>query len=87
MLKDYGKTYHSSKDYRNSTSIKVLNSDEITAVSGGISQSTQIGAQMGLIGSGVGLYAAGIALAPFGAALFIGTSLALTGSYLYHNWP
>ncbi|WP_156824232.1 hypothetical protein [Salinimonas chungwhensis] len=71
----------------NSISFKVLDDDGVAAVSGGISQSTQIASQMAFVGSGIGLYAAGIALAPFGAALFVGTSLALTGSYLYHNWP
>ncbi|QCZ95017.1 hypothetical protein [Salinimonas iocasae] len=87
MLKDYSETNHTSEDNKNGSSVIVLNSDEMAAVNGGISQSTQIGAQMGFVGAGVGLYAAGAVLAPFGAALFIGTSLALTGSYLYHNWP
>ena len=63
-----------------------LQIEEIELVSGAIDQATQVGAQMGFIGIGAGLAAAGFALTPVGAALFIGTSLALTGSYVYNYY-
>ena len=87
MFKEKSEQRGLTNNRKNSNSFKILEDDEVAAVSGGISQSTQIASQMAFVGSGIGMYAAGVALAPFGAALFIGTSLALTGSYLYHNWP
>lgn len=59
-----------------------LKESQIELVNGGISSGEQITLQSGLIAAGVTLAAAGFALTPLGAALFIGTSLAGTASYV-----
>lgn len=63
-----------------------LQKEDIERVSGGISQSTQIGAQMGFMTIGFGMTAAGLALTPLGAGLLIGTSVCLTASFFAEHW-
>ncbi len=60
-----------------------LSHAELIAVSGGVEQSTQIGFQGGMVAMGVGMIAAGMVLSPLGAVLLIGTSVAVTASYVY----
>lgn len=60
--------------------MRELNELEIMEVSGGVDQATAIGSQFAIIGIGVALATAGFALTPLGAALFIGTSIAITYS-------
>lgn len=60
-----------------------LDLSEISQVSGGIDQATQVGGQLAIAGIGVGYALAGAALTPFGAVAFIGVSVALTASWAY----
>ena len=62
-----------------------LTMDEVELVNGGISEESQITLQSAIVAVGVGLAAGGLALTPFGAAVFIGTSVAGTVSYIVDN--
>lgn len=62
--------------------MKILKESELELVSGGVDQSTQISFQGGVAALGVGLAAAGFALSPIGAILLIGTSVAVTISFI-----
>ena len=65
--------------------VKDLTISEIDQVSGGVDQATQIGFQGGMVAMGVGMVAAGMVLSPFGAALLIGTSIAVTAAFIRDN--
>jgi hypothetical protein len=62
--------------------MRTLTGSEIELVGGAVDQSTQISFQSGVAALGVGLAAAGFALSPIGAFLLIGTSVAVTISYI-----
>lgn len=64
--------------------MRELNIVEVETVCGAVDQATQIGFQGGLVAMGFGLLAAGFAFTPLGAAVMIGTSLAVTGGHVWH---
>jgi hypothetical protein len=61
-----------------------LDLHEISQVSGGIDQATQVGGQLAIAGIGAGYMMAGAALTPIGAVVFIGVSVALSASWAYY---